>query len=283
MIRMFDAFIGIDWSGDQKKFQKGLKVAIAYPGKDAPVLVNGPGPSGRWSREAVADWLGDQFQQRRALVGLDFAFGFPPLADQADTAQLDWDYAEHVCEKAENFYGGKFFQVEGWPHSPYINSRYIKGILYSARHLRATEIAAKKVKGATPTTIFLAFGSAQVGLSSISGMRFLRRIRQAHFQMVAIWPFDEVNDEQSVIVEIFPRYFPLSKGLNPKLGEAQHLNNALAAFGSDPVDQDPASEDEGDALLSAAALRSLSENRNHFIQPPASCQAEGWIFGVPAC
>ena len=279
---MFDAFIGIDWSGDQRKFQKGLKVAIAYPGKDAPTLVNGPGPSGRWSRATLAKWLGDEFRQRRSLVGLDFAFGFPLLPD-ADATRLDWDYVEEVCGNAANFYGGTFFRVHDRPHSPFINSYHIQGVHFSAGHLRRTELAAKRIKGATPQCVFNAVGTAQVGPSSISGMRFLRDIRQAHSRRVAIWPFDAVDNKRSLIVEIFPRYFPLSKQLNPTLKERQHLNKALDAFGSHPVDQDPASEDEGDALLSAAALRSLSADHKNFTQPSTSHQAEGWIFGVPVC
>lgn len=277
---MFEAFIGIDWSGDNGRHQKGLKVALARPGNEAPVLVPGPESRGRWSRAALADWLGERLATTKCLVGLDFAFGFPAAVAPSGGALLDWDYVEGICSGDENFYGGRFFRMQGAPHSPYINSPWVKGGSYSAKHLRKTEAAAAKVKGATPQCVFNAIGAAQVGPSSLSGMRFLRHTRQT-CPSVAIWPFDAHDTSRPAIVEIFPRYFPLSVGLSPKLSDGVHLNAALDKFGSDPVVDDPESEDEGDALLSAAALRHLSKAPGAFLRPSGAGLSEGWIFGVP--
>jgi hypothetical protein len=49
----------------------------------------------------------------------------------------------------------------------------------------------------------------------------------------------------------------------------------------DPVKKAPKSEGEGDALLSAAALRYLSVQASVFNLPDQSIRLQGWIFGVP--
>jgi hypothetical protein len=280
MMPAFDCFVGIDWSGDKKPWQKGLKVAIAYPGRAAPRLEEYSGHKGRWSRTEVMRWIENQFQNKRALIGLDFAFGFPPLT-LPGRAVLDWEYAERVCESDANFYGGAFFRPPVCLHSHLVNSPWLPKHSYSANHLRLTDVIAMETAGARPQSIFNAVGPAQVGPSSISGMRALRSLQQSCGNRIAIWPFNEIRKTGSVIVEIFPRYFPLSKGKSAKLANQDELNAALVAFNSDEVEQGPKSEDEGDALLSAAALRFLSTQEPLFQLPNETIRSQGWIFGVP--
>jgi hypothetical protein len=280
MMLAFDCFVGIDWSGDKKPWQKGLKVAIAYPGTAAPRLVECPGHKGGWSRTEAIRWIENQFHDKRALIGLDFAFGFPPVVLSGNVL-LDWDYVEKLCEPCPNFYGGAFFRPPASAHSHLVNSPWLPRHSYSADHLRTTEIVAMKTTGARPQSIFNAVGPAQVGPSSISGMRALRSLRQGCGDRITIWPFDEVGRTGSVIVEIFPRYFPLSKGKSAKLAHHDELNAALIAFDSEVVEQCPKSEDEGDALLSAAALRFLSSQEALFELPDQMIRPQGWIFGVP--
>jgi hypothetical protein len=143
-----------------------------------------------------------------------------------------------------------------------------------------TDIVAMETTGARPQSIFNAVGPAQVGPSSISGMRALRSLRQNCGGRIAIWPFDEVGQSGSAIVEIFPRYYPLSRGKNARLGGHRELDAALVAFESDKAEKSPKSEDEGDALLSAAALRFLSSQESLFKLPDQTIRSQGWIFGV---
>jgi hypothetical protein len=276
----FDCFVGIDWSGDRNPWQKGIKVAIAYPGRAAPVLKECPGRKVGWSRTDVVEWIADQFQDQRALIGIDFAFGFPEVSLPGNIV-LDWEYAEEVCATQPNFYGGAFFRPPVRPHSDLVNSRWLPKDRYSANHLRMTDIVAMETIGARPQSIFNAVGPAQVGPSSISGMRALRALRQTCGNRIAIWPFDDMSASGSVIVEIFPRYYPLSRGRNARLAGRSELNAALAAFASDGVKRSPKSEDEGDALLGAAALRLLSSEDAPFRLPDRAIRSQGWIFGVP--
>jgi len=276
----FDCFVGIDWSGDKKPRQKGLKVAVAYPGHAAPQLEPCPGNESGWSRNDLVKWIENRFQDRRALIGLDFAFGFPP-ARLTGNVVLDWEYVEKLCAPYPNFYGGAFFRPPACLHSHLINSPWLPKQSYSADHLRMTDIVAKETIGARPQSVFNAVGPAQVGPSSISGMRALRSLRQSCGDRINIWPFGEVRPTGSVIVEIFPRYYPLSRGKSARLSDHDVLNAALAAFDSDEVVQGPKSEDEADALLSAAALRVLSSQQSLFQLPDPSIRSQGWIFGVP--
>jgi hypothetical protein len=276
----FDCFVGIDWSGDKNPWQKGLKVAIARPGRAAPVLKECPGRKDGWSRADVVKWIADEFFDKRALIGIDFAFGFPQVSLPGNIV-LDWDYAEKVCAEYPNFYGGAFFRPPVLPHSHLVNSRWLPKHSYSANHLRMTDIVAMETTGARPQSIFNAVGPAQVGPSSISGMRALRSLRQQCGGRIAIWPFDEVPQTGPLIVEMFPRYYPLSRGKSARLAGRAELNAALAAFESDGVKKGPKSEDEGDALLGAAALRLLSSEDALFRLPEQAIRSQGWIFGVP--
>lgn len=275
----FDCFVGIDWSGDKSPWQKGLKIAIAYPGDAAPVLQDCPARKSGWSRSDAVKWIEREFADKRALIGIDFAFGFPQVTLPGNVV-LDWDYAEKVCAPYANFYGGAFFRPPVCAHSHLVNSPWLPRHSYSADHLRVTDLVAMETMGARPQSVFNAVGPAQVGPSSISGMRALRSLRQS-CGGIAIWPFDEVGQAGSVIVEIFPRYYPLSKGKKASLASRRELNAALAAFGSDQVRKTPKSEDEADALLSAAALRALSSQQSLFQLPDPLIRSQGWIFGVP--
>lgn len=280
MIPAFDCFVGIDWSGNKQPWQKGLKVAIAHPGRTAPRLQECPGQKRGWSRTDAIRWIEDQFPDKRALIGLDFAFGFPPVT-LSGNAVLDWDYVERLCQLHPNFYGGAFFRPPNCEHSHLINSPWLPKLRYSADDLRLTDRVAMKTVGARPQSVFNAVGPAQVGPSSISGMRALRSLQERCGVRIAIWPFDEADRPGSVIVEIFPRYYPLLKRRNPRLVDRDNLNSALAAFDSEEVELAPKSEDEGDALLSAAALRYLSHQDSLFQLPDPSVRSQGWIFGVP--
>jgi hypothetical protein len=280
MTQLFDCYVGIDWSGDKRNWQKGLKVAVADPGRSAPRLEFCPVHNGKWSRTEAMKWIEQQVRHKRILIGLDFAFGFPTV-ELADDVTLDWEYVEQLCKKHLNFYGGAFFRASNGAHSHLVNSPWLPKHSYSAHHLRVTDRVAKETPGATPQSIFNAVGPAQVGPSSISGMRALRNLRMSCGEHFDIWPFSEVSYAKSVIVEIFPRFFALHRKCSPKLKDHFNLNAALAAYDSEPVKLAPKSEDEGDALLSAAALRKLSSQETLFELPDQSIRSQGWIFGVP--
>ena len=69
----FSHFAAIDWSGAVGPRQRGIAVAICWPGGGAPELVR---PDHVWSRDEVADWL-LAAMPAGTLVGLDLGLSLP--------------------------------------------------------------------------------------------------------------------------------------------------------------------------------------------------------------
>lgn len=276
MLKPFDRFIGIDWSGAARSPQKGIAVAIAKPGIASPKIVTRTAAT-LWSRQEVVDWLVAEAECGRVLIGIDFAFGFPPLPVGAMT----WAEVDRHCDCDPDLYGGRFFSDRGHLCGEYVNGPWGKGGLYSARNYRSTEREASRIRGASPSCMLNGVGASAVGFSSTSGMRALVSLRAKLGGRLAIWPFDSVQDDSSVLVEIFPRLFPLLKGCKPAMSVLENLNAALVDYGSEPFSAAVASEDMGDAIVSAAALRTLSADAELWAPLPPEARTEGWIFGVP--
>ncbi len=141
-------------------------------------------------------------------------------------------------------------------------------------------------KAGNPASVFKCIGPESVGIGSVAGMRLLHYIRNRLSKDFLIWPFQSEDNGRSVIVEIFPRFFYILSGANPReWRNRQNVNKALKWFDSEalPPDQGLASEDQIDAMISSAALRHLAGDPN--IWQPAGltdCARayEGWIFGV---
>ena len=286
----FDKFIGIDWSGAKGSKQGGLQIAVAGPDNDAPKLIS-PNEGNLWGRDDVFLWLSETIKSERALIGFDFAFGYPHHdlgcyfpgmnKDPAHIFGL-WELIDKTCKEASNFYGGSFYKRKELPFHKYFLSPYGKGELYFPRK-RITELFCKKVTAPHPT--MKCIGPANVGTGSLAGMRFLHKLKKSLDKEIEIWPFEKKRG-RSVAVEIFPRLYFKQSGTNPQNWQDQEMiNNAWKYFDSKPIQQDwtPKREDEPDALVSAAALRSLASNPAMWSAPDdysSEVNLEGWIFGV---
>ena len=286
----FDKFIGIDWSGAKGSKQGGLQIAVAGPDNDAPKLIS-PNEGNLWGRDDVFLWLSETIKSERALIGFDFAFGYPhhdlgcyfPGMNKDPTHIFGlWELIDKTCKEASNFYGGSFYKRKELPFHKYFLSPYGKGELYFPRK-RITELFCKKVTAPHPT--MKCIGPANVGTGSLAGMRFLHKLKKSLDKEIEIWPFEKKRGH-SVAVEIFPRLYFKQSGTNPQNWQDQEMiNNALKYFDSKPIQQDwiPKREDEPDALVSAAALRSLASNPAMWSAPDdysSEANREGWIFGV---
>ena len=117
-----------------------------------------------------------------------------------------------------------------------------------------------------------------LGLSA--GMRLLHSLSKT----AAIWPFDAMGNTL-VITEIFRLLFCAGRpaSLKGAHGEAAFLNKGLAYFQSQPVPHSYKATgpdaDLSDAMISAAALRALSQSAGMW-QTGQGADKEGWIFGV---
>ena len=282
----FNNFIAVDWSGDKSKFQKGISVAQCPMGRYAPKIIK---PEDRyWSRSSLIKWLLKEVTEKKTLIGFDFSFAypfydcfsyFPGIKDSPISPYKLWKKIDNINNKLANFYGGGIWSEE--PYSNYYNSPNLKGTLYKSRR-RFTEIKAKnKIHSPSPT--FNCVGPGAVGTGSLAGMRVLNFLKNE----INIWPFNNnILQKKSVVVEIFPTYYFRFAGIKPEKNigySISKINQALSHYDCNSLPKDiiigGPDQDDADAIVSAAAMRYFSNNRNCWNVPKVS-QKEGWIFGV---
>ena len=283
----FGHFAAIDWSGAVGPRQSGIAVAICARGAAAPTLVTA---EGGWSRTAALDWLANAMPPD-TLVGLDLgpslpfvdqdAF-FPGWAESPSDARALWALVERICADDPHLGASSFVDHdEVARHLRRHGGR--KGEFFEGSgRLRVTEEAQRR-QGLSPTSNLNLVGAAQVGKSSLTGMRVLHRLA-GH---VPVWPFDPVPSQGPLIVEIYTtiaaRAAGIRKGLS-KIRDAEALDVALAVIGSAPHAPLARYDDHAtDAILTAAWLRANAD-RPELWRPAAMtshiAQTEGWTFGV---
>ncbi len=282
----FESFIGIDWSGDKNKFQKGISVAICYPGKNAPKIIK---PLEKyWSRDSLINWLTKIITSKKTLVGFDFSFSypfydynsyFPGIRDTAISPMSLWRLIDKINSNEKNYYGGKIWNSK--PYNEYYNSPFLRGVNYESRR-RLTEIYSKN-SAYSPSPTFNCVGPGAVGTGSLAGMRILNFLKE----IMNIWPFvDDITSNKSVAVEIFPTYYFRLSNIKPKkkVGYSiKDINISLKYFNSNPVQKTiilgGPDQDDADALISSAAIRFFSSDKQLWYFPNEA-KKEGWIFGV---
>ena len=282
----FNNFIAVDWSGDKSKFQKGISVAQCPMGRYAPKIIKAE--DRYWSRSSLIKWLLKEVTEKKTLIGFDFSFAypfydcfsyFPGIKDSPISPYKLSKKIDNINNKLANFYGGGIWSEE--PYSNYYNSPNLKGTLYKSRR-RFTEIEAKnKIHSPSPT--FNCVGPGAVGTGSLAGMRVLNFLKNE----INIWPFNNnILQKKSVVVEIFPTYYFRYAGIKPEKNigyTMSKINQALSHYDCNSLPKDiiigGPDQDDADSIVSAAAMRYFSNNRNCWNVPKVS-QKEGWIFGV---
>ena len=109
----FDMFVGIDWSGDKNKFQRGISVEICKKGTSAPILIK---PKDKyWSRSSLLNFIKEIKKENNILIGIDFAFSypfndglsyFPGLSKTPSSPKNLWRLINDINKNFDNFYGG---------------------------------------------------------------------------------------------------------------------------------------------------------------------------------
>jgi hypothetical protein len=284
----FTRFAAIDWSGQAVARPKGLALALAEAGSAAPDLIR---PDGGWSREMLGDWIAGQAHEDM-IIGIDLSAGFPFIDQQAffpgwgkspHDAKALWAVVEELSAPDPHLGSSSFIaHPEARRH---FRQRCDLGDLHppGRGRLRATELG-QQAMGLSPYSCFNLVGAAQVGKSSLSGMRVLHRLAGK----VPVWPFDPLPARGAVVVEIYTalaaRAAGVRRGLS-KLRNGAALDAALDALGSDPHSPLDRYDDHAtDALVTAAWLRRAAP-REELWQPrgmtKAIARTEGWTFGVP--
>jgi hypothetical protein len=253
----------------------------------APLLVR---PGHVWSRQDVFDWLTTELPED-SLVGLDlsaaFAFVdcgayFPGWEESPADARSLWGLVDKISANDPNLGASSFIDhAEVSRHFRRHGGR--QGDLFSgtAGRLRRTEIAQRE-QGLNPYSNFNLVGAAQVGKSSLTGMRLLHRL----IGRLALWPFDPFPAAGSVVTEIYTSLAAVAAGLSKgrtKMRDAAAIDAALENIGSEPHTPMARYTDHAtDVILTSAWLRAVADDPKLWNPPGLSGVAatEGWTFGV---
>ena len=286
-MKRFDHFVAIDWSGAKGERQPGIAVAICAIGHAAPTLVH---PERRWSREQVLAWLCENMPSE-TLVGIDLSPGlpfdrsvgfFPQWADSPPDAKALWRRVDEICADDPHLAASSFVaHSEARRH--FRHGKDDCGDLFAGPTGRLRETERRQYAlGLRPSSCFNLVGAAQVGKSSLAGMRLLHRLAGR----IPIWPFDPVPDRGSVIVEIYTSLAARAAGMpkgRSKMLSGPALDAALHTLGVDPhVELASYSDHATDAILTAAWLRRVGDDASLWAPRglPDVAATEGWTFGV---
>ena len=265
-------------------------MAWCESGDAAPELVerrNG------WSREDILGWLIEQAAtQADLIVGLDLSPAlpfadvsryFPDLPQQPFAARALWRLIDETCAKNEPHLGASSFadHPDFAPHFRRHGGREGAAFGGGAGRFRVVEHR-QRGSGVSPVSCFNLVGAAQVGKSSLTGMRVLHRLAGR----VPVWPFDPVPERGPLIVEIYTSIAARAAGVRKgrsKLRDGESLDAALTQLGSKPHAPLAKYDDHStDAILTAAWLRAVSHDPALWNPPrlDAVRHTEGWTFGV---
>ncbi|MDE8650863.1 hypothetical protein [Novosphingobium album (ex Liu et al. 2023)] len=293
----FRHFMAIDWSGAARARHKGIAIALCGRNGAAPVLLPAPDHC-HWSREGVLALLRGGLPAD-TLVGLDLGISlpfadagafFPGWDESPADARALWAMIDAVCRDDPHLAATSFvdhpiasayFRRHGGREGPRF---HLAPAEHKRGRFRLTE-AAQAARGCKPYSNFNLVGAAQVGKSSLTGMRLLHRLG-GH---VPVWPIDGLAPPAggSLIVEIYTTIAAVAAGRlagRAKMHDARELDTALGALGSPPSGLMGALDDHTtDAILTAAWLRRHADDAT--LWQPAGlttdiARTEGWTFGA---
>lgn len=284
----FKHFAAIDWSGAAGERHGGIAVALCTQGQDAPELVR---PSHRWSRSEVLDWLLTELPDH-TIIGFDMGISlahadagafFPGWTDSPDTARQLWALIDDICRDDPHLSASSFVDhAEAARHFRRHGGR--EGDLFGGGRgrFRVTE-RAQEAMGCRPYSNFNLVGAAQVGKSSLTGMRLLHRLARR----LPVWPVDPLPDTGSVVCEIYTTIAARAAGRRTgasKIRDHADLDAALAALGAEPLrGKGTITDHAADALITAAWLRGAAHDPALWNPPgltPEIARTEGWTFGA---
>ena len=289
-MRTFSHFACVDWSGARTERPDGIAISVIGP--DAPPALISPTP--RWSRADVLAWLLRIARtDRNILIGFDLSMALPffdknsyfPEWDRSpDNAKALWDIVDSMCSDNPHLSVTSFLEHPQTSRH-FRHSRDQLGDLFGGGvgRLREVERYQRATGQANSASCFNLVGAAQVGKSSLTGMRLLHQLGGA----IPVWPFDPVPDHGPVIVEIYTTVAALAAGLpkgRSKVRDRAGLKSALSALDTAPPARLRRYDDHStDALITSAWMKQVAGNQALW-NPPAMtgeiAQKEGWTFGV---
>jgi len=287
-MRRFKHLAAIDWSGAAGERHRGIALAICGAGEAAPMLVR---PGHRWSRGDVLDWLVEDLPAD-TLVGMDLGISlafadrgafFPGWAESPADAKGLWALIDAICAGEPHLSVGAFVDhPQASAHFRRHGGREGTAFGGGRGRFRVTELAQQGM-GCKPYSNFNLVGAAQVGKSSLSGMRVLHRLEGR----LPVWPINPLPDTGSVLCEIYTTIAAMAAGRTAgrsKIRDGAELDAALARLGSAPAGLTGAMDDHTtDALITAAWLRRVAHDPALWAPRGLTAEiarTEGWTFGA---
>jgi molybdopterin molybdotransferase len=271
----FDTVVIVDWSAGKRAPKRPSKdaiwIGVVQSGEEQePVYCR--------NRLEAEDWLSSYIDAeaqagRRTMVGFDFPFGYPRgfvrHVTGSDDPMVFWDWLEARITDTQTGENNRFEIAEvinrlfdgpgpfwgkpnesGWPDLPYRKA----GINYDVcAERRVCDLAAK-----SSSSCFQLFFNPTVGSQSLMGLPMLARLRRR--AGVAVWPFQDWSDAQTVLVEVWP-------GL---------IEAAVKEIETDEI------RDSAQVRLLARALSGLPPERLEVMLDDVAPEAreEAWILGA---
>ena len=289
-MRRFEHFACVDWSGANIARPPGIAVAAVDPSSPAALIER----EGGWSRAEILDWLrGLACVNTDILIGFDLSMAlpfvdegsyFPGWRDSPADARALWALVDRLSESDAHLAVPSFLS-HPQIHRHFRHGGGVVGDLFpgGAGRLRVVERHQRLTGQGSSISCLNLVGAAQVGKSSLTGMRVLHRLQGA----IPVWPFDDVPATGPLLVEIYTTVAARAAGLRPglsKIRDREALNAAFDVLGAPrPVRVARYDDHKADALLTAAWLQRASR-RPELWRPPALtpevARKEGWTFGI---
>lgn len=295
MTARFRHFLAIDWSGAAGERHAGIALAICDADGHAPSLLCPP-KARKWSRTEVLDLLLHGLPPD-TLVGMDLGISlpfadagafFPGWSESPVDARQLWQAIDSICCEEPHLGAGTFVShpeasAHFRRHGGLEGSRFhLPDAPHRKGRFRLTEIAQERL-GCKPYSNFNLVGAAQVGKSSLTGMRLLHGLGGR----VPVWPIDPLPSSGSVVVEIYTTIAAMEAKRTAgrsKIRDSADLDAALDALGSPASGlSGPIDDHSADALITAAWLRIASARTELWNPPelsPEIARTEGWTFGA---
>ncbi len=293
-MRKFSHFLAIDWSGAKGERQRGIALALTHADGGPPVLVKPP-PRG-WARLEVLAILRDELPPD-TLVGMDMGISlpfadagafFPDWGDSPADAPALWALIDGICHADPHLEAGSVLThpeiARYFRHSrEHIGDRFHLPHAHTREgRFRRAELA-QRAQGVRPVSNFNLVGAAQVGKSTLTGMRMLHHLRDH----ISVWPVDPLPENGNALVEIYTSIAARSGGVGKgrtKIRNYDELNAALEQLDTPPVPASGQVDDHSaDALVTAAWLRHVAQDPQYWHPAGLSveiAQTEGWTFGA---
>ncbi|APG63773.1 hypothetical protein LPB140_09925 [Sphingorhabdus lutea] len=294
-MRQFSKTACFDWSGANGKRQPGIALAIC----NADGGVQNISQNGGWSRILAMQWIKEQIDNHAdILIGIDMSFAlpfcdlgayFPHWNDSPLSPSQLWQMIDTISAQD----AGLGINILLQHHEISRHFRHGGGICGDKftggmGRLRTVEQYQHEIGSGRSASCFNLVGAAQVGKSSLTGMRMLHQLNG----QIPIWPFDPVPDSGPCLIEIYTSIAAHKAGMTgnkKKFDDDEAMTEAIRALNGHvlklpdaPIPNRP-DKHVYDAMVTAAWMRQAARQHENWTIDEKfreKIAKEGWTFGI---